>query len=126
MKAIPQPAPRGGLSFTILVLAALWLRGLLPVGYMPAISGAGSGGWPGFALCRAGVNLSDPDKPATMLLHGGDACLFAGLAALPALAGPALRLQAGWAVRTTRSAAALVDPLPIILGVPPARGPPVA
>jgi hypothetical protein len=125
MKAISQPAPRGSLSFTILVLAALWLRGLLPVGYMPAASGVAGGGWPGLALCRASLGQPERDKPAT-ILHGGDVCVFAGLAALPALAGPALRLQAGWAVGATTLTARTADPLILILGVPPARAPPVA
>lgn len=125
MKAIPQPAPRGGLFFTMLVLVALWLRGLLPVGYMPVAVGVDASGWPGFALCRAGIRLPDADKPSTSLVHGTDGCLFAGLAALPAPAGPIMRLQAAWIVLATRLGVPSADPLTIILGVPPARGPPV-
>lgn len=125
MKAISQPAPRGGLSFTILVLAALWLRGVVPVGYMPVASGTDAGGWAGFGLCRAGLGLPDRDKKAT-ILHGGETCLFAALATLPAPAGPALRRQVGWAVLAATGFLSLADALPIILGVPPARGPPAA
>jgi hypothetical protein len=124
MKAISQPAPRGGLTFTILVLAALWLRGLLPVGYMPATSAADGGGWPGFALCRAGLGPAERDKQAS-ILHGGGACIFVSLAALPALAGPALRLQGGWAVWAVTLPLRAAEHLILILGVPPARAPPV-
>ncbi|MQP67452.1 hypothetical protein GE253_19170 [Niveispirillum sp. SYP-B3756] len=124
MKAIPYPAPRGGQWLTILVLAAFWLRALVPAGYMPDPASLSSGGWAGFSLCRAGLTAGTADQDGPLILHGGDHCLFAAMSSLPALAGPALRQPLQWVLSIVAMVAVRCPPFSVTLWVPPARGPP--
>ncbi len=116
--------PRGGQWLTILVLAAFWLRALVPVGYMPDRDGLSAGGWAGFSLCRAGLPAGAAGKDVDILLHGGGPCLFAAMASLPAPTGPALHQPLQWSLPVAGSRGAERAPFSITLGIPPARGPP--
>lgn len=126
MKAIPHPVPHSGQWLTILVLAAFWLRALVPAGYMPDPAGLSSGAWAGFSLCRAGLPAGTADRDGSLILHGGDHCLFAAMSSLPALAGPVLRLPVQWVLSAATAMDSRRAPFSITLGIPPARGPPGA
>ncbi|MFV3075873.1 hypothetical protein [Niveispirillum fermenti] len=83
----------GRTLFAGLLLLALFLRAMIPPGYMPDLSAMGEGGLP-LVICTGGLDSTllvdkngQPLRTADMPAPGDSMCLFAALAALP---GPLL------------------------------------
>jgi hypothetical protein len=115
-----------------LLLAALVLRGMIPVGFMPDAAALAKGVFP-IAICSNGLEqtiLVDEDgapvKPPPAAHHADAPCLFAAVAALAAplllavlLLAPALPRQADWPARAAPILLLLRPP-----GTAGARAPP--